>query len=69
MSNKVECGSNLSKSVILRSTKQPIGKPSNNNIVTKPMRLHVHVDNETKHDATTSTRKKSSFRMPHYRDL
>ncbi len=61
MSNKVECGNNLSKNVILRSTKQPIGKPSNNNLLTKPKRLHVHVDNETKHDTTTSTKKEIKF--------
>jgi hypothetical protein len=41
---------------------QPIGKPGSNSLTTKPMRLHVHVDNETKHATTTSTRRKSSFK-------
>jgi hypothetical protein len=61
MSNKVECGNNFSKSVILRSTKQLVGKPNNNNPVTKPKRLHVHVDDETEHDTTTSTNKEIKF--------
>jgi len=61
MSNKAERQNNLSKSVILKSTKQQIGKPSNNNSATKPKRLHAHVDNETKHVATISTKKKIKF--------
>ncbi len=66
MSNKVESRDNLSKkSVILRptkqSTKQPTCKSSSNNLVTKPMRLHAHVDNETEHVVTTSTKKEIKF--------
>jgi hypothetical protein len=47
MSRKVECRNNPLESVILRSTKQLIGKLDNNNPATKPRRLHAHVDNET----------------------
>jgi hypothetical protein len=61
MSNKVECRTNPSKSVILRSTRQPTSKPSNNNLATKPKRLHVHVKNETKHATTISTKKEFKF--------
>jgi hypothetical protein len=61
MNNKAECGNKLSKSVILKSIKQPTCKPNNNNPITKPNRLHVHVDNETKHVATTSTKKEIKF--------
>ncbi len=45
----------------MRSTKQPTCKPSNNNLATKPRRLHAHVDNETKLVATTSTKKEIKF--------
>jgi hypothetical protein len=61
MSNKAECRNNPSKSVILKSTKQPTNKPSNNNLATKPRRLHVHVDNEIEHVAVTSTKKGIKF--------
>jgi hypothetical protein len=61
MSNKAECGNNLAKNVILRSTKHLISKPSNNNLVTKPRRLHVHVDNNTEHATITSTKKEIKF--------
>jgi hypothetical protein len=47
MSNKAKCQNNPSKSVILKSIKQPTGKPSNNNPATKSRRLHAHVDNGT----------------------
>jgi hypothetical protein len=45
----------------LRSTKKPTCKPSNNNPSTKPKRLHVHVDNETKLVAISSTKKEIKF--------
>jgi hypothetical protein len=61
MSNKVEHRNNASKGVILRSTKKPTCKPNNNNPTTKPRRLHVHVDNETKLVAITSTKKEIKF--------
>jgi hypothetical protein len=47
MSNKAEHQNNPSENVILRLTKEPLGKPNNNNPTTKPRRLHAHVDNET----------------------
>ncbi len=61
MSNKVEHRNNPSKGVILRSTNQPTCKLGNNNLATKPRRLHAHVDNETKLVATTSTKKEIRF--------
>lgn len=61
MSNKAECRNNPSEGVILRSTKQPTGKPGSNNPATKPRRLHAHVDIETQHAATTSTKKEIKF--------
>jgi hypothetical protein len=42
---------------------QPIGKPNSNNLATKPKKLHVHVDNETKHAATTSIKKEIKFQV------
>ncbi len=61
MNNEVECRNNSLEGVILKSTKQPTGKPTNNNVTTKPKRLHAHVDNETKLAATTSTKKEIKF--------
>jgi hypothetical protein len=61
MSNEAECRNNFSEGVILRSTKQPTSKPTNNNVTTKPKRLHAHVDNETKFGATISTKKEIKF--------
>jgi hypothetical protein len=61
MSNMVEHRKNPSKSIILRSTKQPTSKLGSNNPATKPKRLHAHVDNETKHATTTSTKKDIKF--------
>jgi hypothetical protein len=45
----------------LRSTNQPTRKPGNNNPATKLRRLHAHVDNETKHFTTISTKKEIKF--------
>jgi hypothetical protein len=42
---------------------QPIGKPGSNNLATKPNKLHVHVDNEIKHVATTSIKKEIKFQI------
>jgi len=61
MSKKAERRKNPSEGVILRSTKQPTGKPGSNNPATKPRRLHAHVDNETQHAATTSPKKEIKF--------
>ncbi len=65
MNNKVEHRNNPSENVILRSTKRPTSKPNSNNLATKPRRLHVHVDNETEHTATTSTNKEIKFSECH----
>jgi hypothetical protein len=61
MSNEVERRNNSSEGVILRSTKQPTCKPTNNNVTTKPKKLHARVDNETKLAAITSTKKEIKF--------
>jgi len=61
MINKVECQNNPLENVILRSTKQPTSKLGNNNLATKFRRLRIHVDNEIKHVATTSTKNEIKF--------
>jgi hypothetical protein len=45
----------------LRSTKELTSKLGSNNLARKPRRLHVHVDNETKHVVTISTKKEIKF--------
>ncbi len=45
----------------MKSTKQPTCKFGNNNSTTKPKRLHDHLDNQTEHAITISTKKEIKF--------